>query len=187
MTCRKLFLIAALCASSTAFAEAPPAAKACETCHGSNGVATTRGVPHLNGQLPEYFVDSMSKFKAGKRPSSAPAHASPALTPEAVKALAAYYSAQKAQRPAQQVDPVKVAKGAAVYGQRCQECHLDDGRGSDHEAPFMAGQSLEYLQAETTAYVSGKRKFPFMMDEAYQGLSKDDLEGLSHYFASKQQ
>lgn len=188
MILRQLLLIAAvLYAASSAAAEAPSAAKACETCHGGNGVATARGVPHLNGQLPEYFIDSMGKFKAGKRPSTAPAHAAPALTPEVLKALAAWYGAQKAQRPAQQVDPAKVAKGASVYGQRCQECHLDDGRGSDHEAPLMAGQSLEYLQAETAAFVSGKRKYPFMMDEAYQGLGKEELESLSHYFASRPQ
>lgn len=195
MNARKLTLLTAtLLTAATVYAKAPPKppvaptiAKVCEDCHGANGVSPKSGVPHLNGQLPDYVVESLEKFKAGKRPSSAPEHVHPELTAETIEALAKFYGAQKAQRPAQTTDPTKVTEAAALYGRRCQKCHLDDGRDSDHDAPLMAGQSLEYLQAQTMAFATGKRKFPFLMDEAYQGLSKDDLERLSHYFASQRQ
>lgn len=166
---------------------APPTAKLCEECHGANGVSVKPGVPHLNGQIPDYIAQSLQDLKAGKRISTAAAHAADELTPEAIGSLATYYGAQKAERPTRMVDAAKVAEAAAVYGRRCRKCHLDDGRDSDHDAPLMAGQSLEYLQAQTAAFVTGKRKFPFLMDEAYQGLSSDDLERLSHYFASQRQ
>lgn len=191
MSCRHIVLIAAFLASSAAMAKTPKApplpasAKACEECHGANGVATAPNVPHLNGQIPDSIVDALEKFKEGKRPSSTPEHASPALTSKEIEALARYYGAQKAERPAQPADPAKVAAAAAVYERRCAKCHLDGGRESDHDAPLLAGQSLEYLQAQTVAFATGKRKYPFLMDEAYQGLSPEELERLSHYFASQ--
>ena len=197
MSCRKLFLIASLFAAASAIAAkpakppvAPAVAKVCEECHGANGVSTAPGVPHLNGQLTDNVVESMEQFQKGKRPSSTPAHANPALTAEEIQALAkyyGYYNGQRAQRPAQPADATKVAEAEPVYKRRCAKCHVDSGREGDHEAPLVAGQTLDYLQAQTMAFVEGKRKFPYLMDEAYQGLNKDDLERLSHYFASQKQ
>ncbi|HEY6897737.1 MAG TPA: c-type cytochrome [Rhodocyclaceae bacterium] len=179
-----LALILGLC--STAALAAPSAPAACAECHGANGVATASGVPHLNGQLAEYLSDTMEAFKAGKRPSSTPTHADPALTEKDIADLSKFYAKQKkAQRPEQAADPAKVAAAEDLYKRRCSKCHVFGGRDSDHDAPLMAGQSLEYLQKQTEAYVSGKRKFPFLMDEAYLGLSKEELERLSHYFASQ--
>jgi sulfide dehydrogenase cytochrome subunit len=193
MPCRRLALIAALLSATSAFAAKPKkippppaAAKVCEECHGANGVATAAGIPYLNGQIPEIVVDSMKKFREGKRPSSTPLHADPGMSDQEIEALAKYYGAQgKAERPVQPADPAKVAAAGSLYSRRCAKCHIDDGRESDHDAPLMAGQSLEYLQAQTEAFVKGKRKFPYLMDDAYQGLSAEDLEKLSHYFAGQ--
>lgn len=195
MSHRKLLLILPLLAASAVFAKpkakapppAPAVAKMCEECHGANGVAVKPGVPHLDGQLPEYIVESMDKLKNGKRPSSTAVHASPELTDADIEALAKFYGAQKGQRPAQAVDAAKVSEAAPLYKRRCTKCHLDNGREADHDAPLMAAQSLEYLQAQTEAFATGKRKFPFLMDEAYQGLTREDLERLSHFFASQPQ
>lgn len=188
----KLLLIAALFATTSAFAAktpkppvAPPSAKICEECHGVNGVGTTPGVPHLDGQLPDNISEAFDQFRNGKRPSSTPEHSNPALADQEIAALAKYYGAQKGQRPEPATDPAKVSAAKPLYERRCAKCHLDSGRDSDHEAPLVAGQSLEYLQAQTSAFVTGKRKFPFLMDEAYQGLTKEDLDRLSHYFAAQ--
>lgn len=175
-----------LCLSKAFAAPSLPAAAApCVECHGADGVAVKPGVPHLNGQLEEYIADSMAAFKDRKRPSSAEAHGKPGLTEKEMAATAKFFAAQKkVKRPAQPIDPARVAAATATYNQRCTKCHLDDGRESDHDAPLMAGQVLDYLQAQTEAYVSGKRSFPFLMDDAYRGLSKEDLINMSHYFAA---
>lgn len=194
MSYRNILLIAVLLAatgSASAAAKArkpppaPPSAKVCEECHGANGVATAPSVPHLDGQVADNIIESLQQFRDGKRPSSTPAHAGPALTPEEIEALGKYYAAQKGQRPESATDPAKVAAVESLYERRCAKCHVENGRESDHEAPLVAGQSLEYLQAQTTAFVTGKRKFPYLMDEAYQGLRPEDLERLSHFFASQ--
>jgi len=196
MSGRQLLLIAALFAASSTIAKpnkppvAPASAKVCEECHGTNGVSTAPGVPHLNGQLADSLVEFMESFKNGKRPSSTPEHTNPALKAEEIAALAKYYSyynAERAQRPAQPANAAKVAEAEPLYTRRCAKCHVDNGREAEHDAPLLAGQSLEYLQAQTTAFMTGKRKFPFLMDEAYDGLSKEDLERLSHFFAGQRQ
>ncbi|HZX30982.1 MAG TPA: c-type cytochrome [Rhodocyclaceae bacterium] len=191
MSYRTVLMIAALAVATSAAAKprkpppAPASAKLCESCHGIDGVATAPGVPHLDGQIPDNTVDALEKFKLGKRPSTAPQHVDPALTAEEIDALAKYYGAQKGQRPEQGTDPAKVAAAETTYNNRCAKCHQEGGRDSDHDAPLIAGQPLDYLKAQTTAFVTGKRKFPFLMDEAYQGLTADDLDRLSHYFAAQ--
>lgn len=163
----------------------PAAAAPCAECHGIDGVALKPATPHLNGQIESYLVDSLVALKEGSRPTTVSAHNNAALTEKEIAATAKAYAAQNAvQRPVQFVDPARVALGAEIYKQRCAKCHLDDGRDSDHDAPLMAGQALDYLQAQTEAYVSGKRKFPFLMDDAYRGLKQEDLVNASHYFAA---
>lgn len=164
----------------------PAAAVPCAECHGPDGVAAKPGTPHLNGQITEYLVDSVAAFKSGDRPTSVAEHQNIALTDRDLAAAAKFYAAQtKAPRPVQPVDAARVTTAATTYQQRCAKCHVDDGRESDHDAPLMAGQALDYLQAQTEAYVSGKRQFPFLMDEAYHGLSREDLLNVSHYFAAQ--
>lgn len=164
----------------------PAAAAACAECHGSNGVAATPGTPHINGQLQTYLTDTMEAFKSASRPTEVAQHTSIALTEKDLAATAKFYAAQKkAQRPAQVTDPTRVSAATKVYQQRCEKCHVDSGRDSDHDAPLIAGQALDYLLQQTSAYISGKRKFPFMMDDAYRGLSQEDLLNVSHYFAAQ--
>lgn len=188
MEFRILFLGIALLSSIEAVAapSLPAAAAPCTECHGPDGVAVKPGTPHLNGQLKEYIVDSVEAFKADSRPTSVAEHKNIELTDKDMAATAKFYAAQrKAPLPVQTVDLARVTAAAAIYRQRCAKCHVNDGRESDHDAPLMAGQALDYLQLQTEAYVSGKRKFPFLMDDAYRGLSREDLVNVSHYFAAQ--
>lgn len=177
-----LFAIASAAAAPTL----PAAAASCAECHGANGIAGTAGTPHLNGQMQTYIIDTMDAFKTGSRPSGVAEHTSVALEEKDLAATAKFYAAQKKiPRPEQATDPARVSAAEPLYRKRCEKCHVDSGRDSDHDAPLIAGQSLEFLMQQTEAYVSGKRKFPFLMDDAYRGLSKDDLVSISHYFAAQ--
>jgi cytochrome subunit of sulfide dehydrogenase len=46
---------------------------------------------------------------------------------------------------------------------------------------------MEYMSAQTKLFVSGKRRFPFMMDEAYAGLNAEQLEAVAQFFAAQEQ
>jgi cytochrome subunit of sulfide dehydrogenase len=161
--------------------------KSCAQCHGTTGVAAVPQTPHLNGQIADYLEQEISALVSGERKTAVADHVAKTWTRADVSAVAKYYAASKAPRPKQAIDPQKVAKGAEIYKQRCAECHVDSGRGSDKDAPLMAAQDMEYMSAQTRLFVSGKRRFPFMMDEAYSGLNAEQLESVAQFFASQEQ
>jgi len=157
----------------------------CIECHGSNGIGTEPDIPHLNG-MPEHLLSAMLEgFRRGKRPPKVRIHREIPQASEAM--IARHYSQQKAERPKQPVDPALLARGQSLYEQRCADCHLDNGRDSDKEAPLTAAQSLPYLIAQTLAFKTGERKFPYLMDGAYKDLSDADLTAIAHFFAAQDQ
>lgn len=161
--------------------------KSCAECHGPAGVSSMAKTPHLNGQLAEYLEEDISAFAKNGRVSSIPNHVPETWTGPEIAAVAKFYAASKAPRPVQATDPQEVAKGSTIYQKRCAECHPNNGRGSDHDAPLMAAQNVDYMMEQTRAFVSGKRKFVFMMDDAFRGLSPAELDSVAHFFASQDQ
>ncbi|CAB1367464.1 c-type cytochrome [Denitratisoma oestradiolicum] len=162
--------------------------KPCIECHGTAGVAVARGTPHLNGQLAPYLVEAMIQFRRHRRPSSVPEHIPTAYTDGQLATIAQYFSSAKAVRPKPEgIDGQRIEAGAAIHAKRCMECHPDNGRESDKDAPLMAAQDLDYLLAQTEAFRAGKRKFAFLMDEAYRDLAQDELASVAYFFASQDQ
>jgi len=159
----------------------------CERCHGVDGLATQPGMPHLNGQLDSYLKDALLKYQKGRLPTAVVDHVPPSFGEVEVAAISSYYAGIKAVRPRQETDPAKVASGEVVYRNRCADCHPDNGREADKDAPLMAAQNLGYMIEQTGLFLNGKRKFGFLQDEAFQGLSIDELESAAHFFASQEQ
>lgn len=158
----------------------------CATCHGPNGVSSQPKTPHLNGQLPASFIDAMQTYAKGSRPTAIAEHKT--LAADQFDGAAKFYAAQKSfARPKSATDPAMVLKGEKIYLNRCMDCHLDNGRDSDKEAPLIAAQEVEFLVAQTLAFKTGARKFPFLMDDAYRGLSDEELASAAHYFSAQEQ
>lgn len=172
-------------ASSVWGAENTDITRNCNECHGTDGLGFKPGVPHLNGQ-PDYLLTNMiTAFQQGKRSTKVKMHRD--ITDAELAPLAKHYAQQKAQRPKSTTNPELVARGEAVYLKRCADCHVDNGRDSDKEAPLMAAQDLNYLIEQTLAFKTGLRQFPFLMDGAYKDLSDDDLTAAAHFFAAQEQ
>ena len=181
------FLCCAVFSASLCAAPVETLTQPCAQCHGATGVSTQAKTAHLNGQLSDYLEEDISGIASGARQSSVPNHIPKTWTGLEIAAVAKFYAESKAVRPAQITDAALVAKGQGLYKKRCADCHPDNGRQSDHDAPLLAAQNLDYLIEETRAFVSGKRKFVFMMDDAFRGLSVADLESIAHFFASQDQ
>lgn len=176
--------------SSVVLAAAPAGdvlTKPCAECHGADGASSAAQTAHLNGQLPEYLVDQISAMSKGSRASSVANHMPKDWSDPEIAAVAKFYAKRKATRPLQNTDPELVAQGQAIYQKRCAECHPDNGRTSDHDAPLMAAQNVDYLMEQAREFVTGKRKFVFMMDTAFRGLSPAELDSVAHFFASQNQ
>ncbi len=184
-------LLAALFCAATAHAGAadPPeiVQRTCVRCHGDNGVAAVPDTPHLDGQLASYLLDALDKHQKGKLPTEVPDHVPARLSLPELTAIAEFYAGSKASRPKQEADGQKVARGEVVFRNRCEECHPDNGREGDKDGPRLAAQNLPYMLKQIRLFVSGKRKFGFLQDEAYKGLSDADLEAVAHFFAAQDQ
>lgn len=181
-------LVLALSMSGLAYADIDPATSPCAECHGADGLAAKSGIPHLNGQLLDYLETSMAHFKRGRRPGAAFGHEPAGIDSEKVTEVLRHYSVSKAARPKQdKVNPQLVEKGEGLYMNRCADCHPDNGRESDKDAPLMAAQDLDYLIKEGHHFMDGKRRYVMGMEKSFQGLSDADLDAVANFFASQDQ
>lgn len=142
-------------------------------------------MPHLNGQPEHLLVEMMNAYREGRRPPKVHIHRE--IRAVNVEPIAAHYARQKAQRPRQAVKPELVAQGEALYWKHCADCHMDNGRGSDKDAPLTAAQNLDYLISQARAFKSGARALPATTDRTFRELSEDDLVAISHFFAAQDQ
>ncbi len=67
----------------------------CAGCHGADGVSTIASFPKLAGQHPDYIVQALKDYKAGKRKNPIMAGQAANLSDEDMADLAAYFSEQK--------------------------------------------------------------------------------------------
>ena len=77
-----------------AAADAPPGAAACSGCHATSQRAGTP-VPRLIGRNPAEIVSAMEAFRTGQRPATVMDRIAKGFTDDEVKAIAAWYGAQK--------------------------------------------------------------------------------------------
>ena len=76
-------------------ADAPPGALACSGCHPAGRTADNTTVPRLNGRNPADIVTAMQAFKSGQLPSTVMDRIAKGFSDDEVKAIAAWYGAQK--------------------------------------------------------------------------------------------
>ena len=76
-------------------ADAPPGALACSGCHPAGRTADNTTVPRLNGRNPADIVTAMQAFKSGQLPSTVMDRIAKGFSGDEVKAIAAWYGAQK--------------------------------------------------------------------------------------------
>jgi cytochrome subunit of sulfide dehydrogenase len=83
-----------LLGGTTMAADAPPGATACSGCHAaSRGVDTP--VPRLNGQDAAQIVAAVVAFRSGARPATVMDRIAKGFTDDEIRAIAAWYAAQK--------------------------------------------------------------------------------------------
>src|SRR5262245_55936345 len=81
-------------AAAAGVADAPPGALSCSGCHASAPAADSM-VPRLIGRKPEDIVAAMQAFKTGQLPSTVMERIAKGFSEDEVKAIAAWYGAQK--------------------------------------------------------------------------------------------
>lgn len=90
------FLFAALPFAGQA-ADMPPKAKACIGCHGADGNSVSPVFPKLAGQHTQYLENALKAYRDGFRHNDMMNRFAAGLTDEEIKAIAQYFSSQKAK------------------------------------------------------------------------------------------
>jgi len=162
------------------------AQSACAGCHGVNGIASVKGVPHLAGQRAAYLHAELRNYKRGVRGSDTMTKAVKNLGDDALLKAAAYYASLDPPQPAAspkpapaKADPVALGKAASAA---CAGCHGEGGVSAAPGMPSLAGLHPAYLAASTSAYKSGQRKSD-VMQPMVAGLSDADVSNVSLYYA----
>ena len=68
---------------------------ACQTCHGTDGVATMAMTPNLFGQQKEYLIIQLEQFRAGKRRHEQMTIIAKMLSDDDIENVAEWYSSIK--------------------------------------------------------------------------------------------
>lgn len=158
----------------------------CNGCHGANGSSLHQRYPSLAGQPAAYVTAQLQRFASGQRiyPSMQPM--AQMLTDEEVRFLADYYARQPAvANHGVKPDPVLRERGKqlATNG-ACAACHGEQLMGQGG-FPRLAGQGVDYLQAQLDAFAEGRRVDPSgSMTAIVASLTAQDRQALSHYLAT---
>ena len=164
-------------------------ASTCAGCHGANGSSVGPSIPSIAGMTAETFIEEMKGFKAGTRPSTIMDRLAKGYTEDEIKLMAEYFSKQKFERFAQDVDAAKAKAGKKLAEEYCETCHVDGGRKDEDGSGVLAGQWLPYLHYAVEDFQSGAREMPKKMKKRIEAMLKDagpdSLESTLHFYASQ--
>ena len=168
-------------------AEGNAVAATCSRCHGSNGISTTTGVPHVAGQRPAYLYTKLKAYQSGARRDEAMESSVRFLRDDALVNVAAYYASLEPAPPLPATgkaapprsDPLAAGKAATAS---CGGCHGENGVTQVPGMPSLVGLDPKYLVTAMKAYTSGQRKDE-TMKALVASLTDSDMNNIALYYA----
>ena len=162
----------------------------CGTCHGPRGNSIQPKYPRLAGQNANYLMAQLKAFRAQTRgdPDAVGYMWGMAsqLDDDTIQALAAYYSAQRAE-PSASGASATITRGREIYAQgvaaqgvpACSSCHGPDGHGMQ-DFPRLAGQHGQYVLKQLASFQSNMRNVAIMHGVA-QNLNLGDMDAVAAF------
>jgi cytochrome c553 len=195
-----IMILAVPCALAQTATTAKPAGGApavpCEACHGAHGEGMAAAhVPRIAGQSAEYLKKQLDDYADGTRDSPIMTNFAKALSDkQRIKYAMQYASMPVPQSPQPNtLNAVQLARGhqLAFQGderarvQACNSCHGPDGIGVLHAAPYLAGQSADFIASALRSFQQGTRKNDAgeLMRSVAKQLNDADVIAISGYFA----
>jgi cytochrome c553 len=183
--------------SQAAPPSAPPSAAVCQRCHGDGGEGNPpASIPRIAGQSPEYLEKQLLDYATGDRIHPVMQNFAKPLNESDRSAIARYFASL--QSPFIPVTtksyPSELALGHQLanqgleqkHVQACKSCHGPDGTGVLHAAPYIAGQSAQYLTSALKSFKDGTRKNDpgKLMSSVAAGLTDADIFAAAAYFST---
>jgi cytochrome c553 len=173
------------------------ATQVCAACHGADGNSVAPANPKLAGQIPDYLAKQLANFKpaAGKpaeRSNAVMAGFAATLSPDDMRNVAAYYSAQPL-KPEKARNKETIELGQKIYRggiaekgvAACAGCHGAKGEGVPVQYPAVAGQFADYIEAQLKAFRAGERANDpnRMMRVTAARMSDAEIKAVADYIA----
>ena len=169
---------------------------ACSSCHGMKGEGQADLVSaRLAGLDAGYILRQLAGFADGTRKNDTMQPVASALTEAERKAVASYYATLPIPKAAGAPGEASKAAAGAVLGRNgdwsrgipgCGQCHGADGSGVGTLVPRLAGQSVDYIEAQFEAWRTGARKDDPMglMAGIARKLDKAEIASVAAYYAA---
>jgi cytochrome c553 len=153
-------------------------------------------VPRIAAQSTEYLLKQLDDYAQGTRENPVMQNFSKQLSEKQRLQFAMHFASMPAPQgePITLLNQVQMARGhqLAYQGdeqlrvQACNSCHGPDGIGVLHAAPYLAGQSAEYLASALRAYKQDTRRNDAgeQMRSIAKRLDEADVVAVSGYFAN---
>jgi len=166
----------------------------CVGCHGVDGNSPLPVNPRLSGQHAAYIAKQLQNFKAGERKNPIMMGMAAGLSPEDMKNLGAYFSAQKVVPVGAAKDKDLVTKGEKIYRggimaigiPACAGCHGQTAAGIPAQYPRLSGQHGEYIEAQLKTFRTAERANDpnKMMQGVAARMTDADIKAVSEYISS---
>jgi cytochrome c553 len=175
----------------------PTSAALCQSCHGiSGGGNAPAEIPRIAGQSPEYLEKQLKDFATGDRASAVMQNFAKPLSEVDRRAVSLFFASLQTPvtATAAKVFPSQLARGHQIANQglesqrvqACKNCHGPEGVGVLHAAPYLAGQTSEYLTNALKSFKDGTRKNDpgMLMSSVAKGLNDTDIVAVVAYFSA---
>ncbi|MGO9008168.1 MAG: c-type cytochrome [Beijerinckiaceae bacterium] len=151
----------------------------CAGCHGPRGVSTDSATPSLAGQDPQYLVDSLKAYRAGRKHATMQRAVAAVIKSDSdAENIAAFYAIQ----------PGTAAERGQTLVQdiadKCNRCHSPGVANPSLAIPNIRGQDKDYLMMALRSYRENRRESQAMhiMTLPYGDAI---IEGIASYYASQ--
>lgn len=170
------------------------ASQRCARCHGAAGNGRGTGAfPKLAGQSPDYLYGSLQAYAKGERHSGVMQPVAAALEPEAMRALADYYSQLTPSLSVEHPD-ASFARGEAIVNHgipqkrvpACAACHLNPSELRNPFYPNLAGQYPEYVELQLGLFRSRSRggtAYAHIMQQVAAELTEEQIRDVAGYLS----
>ncbi|MCX7218742.1 MAG: c-type cytochrome [Burkholderiales bacterium] len=173
--------------------------KACTSCHGKDGRATSDGYyPRIAGKPEGYLYNQLINFRDAKRTYPLMTYMVTNLSDAYLKEIAQYFSAQHPPYSAPQISeatPAMLERGRLLVHQgdkaknipACVSCHGEKMTGVAPFIPGLLGLPRDYIVAQLGAWQTGGRhaSAPDCMQKISLKLQPQDIGAVSAWLAAQ--
>ena len=161
-------------------------ANTCAGCHGVNGASSGDTMPIIGG-LPKVFLDAaMKQYRDGTRASTIMGRIAKGYNDEQIAAMSEILAKQQWVSSKETTDAKLAQIGREIHVKRCEVCHEKEGSLVAADAPpRVAGQWMGYLNLYLNDINNPDWANKHPKKQLFATLSKDEMNALAHFFASK--